>query len=577
MASNKYHLDFRVNSTEATRILRNYIKNADTPHQLRPIRDRYCTMSDIKRRISDFPMRTRVKILLPLIRSKIIVPYTVQYEPTQYKPDRYLTYDLQALSTHFKTEVASRDSLYDNIRFRYASSRFQRMLASFMSKNDITSHDEAILTSIMYTQDRSALVEDRHFDITSKGVMTYTPKHKPTIITGNGNWAIKGRQSIKYGKGLRKFMGQYSKLLPDNIYEKYHNWVYSEFNFTHELRLVSGDDIRTFYHHINQNAEIRPLDNSCMKHNRCQPYLDIYVNSPNVQLLVALNKDEVVQGRALIFNDVTDDYDNKYTVMERIYTDDKYISAFKEYAKENGWLYKSRQTYDREPFVAPNGSQIHQRLTLTLNNATNNLYPYMDSFKYTEDLHSDTITLNTSDGHLSLTNTDGSVSGQDTVLDYYGNEIERDTACWSSFTDNYYHEHDCNWSDHHETYIPYDDSVYIESQSDYRHCDDDDIVHDESTGSYELIDELYHCEYLNCYASETVECILHGRIPEHKSQSFIHNDVKYYYSDDYSPQDLITYCKDIYVDIVTAALPEAAQHLIDNPNIRANNNTNQNT
>lgn len=575
MASNKYSLDFRVNSTDATKILRNYIKNTNTPIPLRPIRDRYCSMSDIKRRISEFPMQTRIRILLPLMRNKIIVPYRTQYETNSYRPDTYLTYDLKALSQHFKIEVASRDTYYDNIRFQYASSRFLRMLSSFMSNNELSSHDDAILTSLMYTQDRSALLEDRHFDITSKGDMTYTPKNKPTIITSNGNWSTKGRQSIKYGKGLRKFLGQYHNSLPDTIYEQYHNWVYSEFHFTHELRLVSGEDIRKFYHVDNQNNNIRPLENSCMKHRRCQPYLDIYVKSPNVKLLVALNKNEIVQGRALIFDNVTDNYDNTYTVMERIYTDDKYISAFKEYATKNGWLYKSRQTYDKEPFIAPNGSQIHQTLYLTLQNPTTQ-YPYMDSFKYTDDTSNDTITLNTSDGNMSLTNTDGTADGIDVVLDYYGNEIDREIACWSSFTDNYYHEDDCNWSDYHETYIPYDDSIYIESLSDYRHCDDDDIAMDETTGEYDITENLYYCEYHDCYASDVVECVIHGRIPSHKATSFVHQDINYYYSDDYTPQGLIANCKDIYVDIVTESLPEAAQHLIDNPNIRENNNTNSN-
>ena len=575
MASNKYHVDFKVDSVDATHILRQYIANSETPIPLRSMRDKYIHVSDLRRRISEFPMATRVRILLPLMRNKIIVPYKVHYD-NGYKPDTYLAYDIKALSEHFQIHINTFDSHYDNIRFQYASQRFIRMLASFISHADLNSYDEAILTSMIYSQDRTSLLEDRHFDITSKGEMTYTPKNKPTIITSNGNWSTKGRQSIKYGKGLRKFTERYTSYLSDNIYEQYHNFIYSEFNFTHELRLVSGEDIRTFYHNINQNNNIRALENSCMKHSRCQPYLEMYVKSPNVKLLVALNKNEVVQGRALIFENVTDDNGQEYTVMERIYTDDKYISNFKEYAKEKGWIYKSRQTWDKEPFIAANGTQIPQRLSVTFQNPTNERYPYMDSFKYTDDINSYTITLNTDHGVMALTTTTGNIDGHDTVEDYYGNTIDRDVACWSSMTDSYYHEDDCNYSDYHGTYIQIDDSVYIESQGDYYHVEDDDIMMDESTGDYELLDNLWYCEYHDCYASDVVECIIHGTIPMHKATFFTHGDVNYYYTSDYTPQGLVTYCKEIYVSIVTEALPEAAQHVIDNPNLRDNPSTTDN-
>jgi hypothetical protein len=108
-------------------------------------------------------------------------------------------------------------------------------------------------------------------------------------------------------------------------------------NIEGNIEFVTGEDIRKWYLEENYQFDKGQLSNSCMRYERCQKYLDIYVENPEVCQLMILkgsNPDKII-GRSLIWKlqDGRFYQDRQYTNIES----DK--SVFANYAKSKGWLY----------------------------------------------------------------------------------------------------------------------------------------------------------------------------------------------------------------------------------------------
>lgn len=86
-----------------------------------------------------------------------------------------------------------------------------------------------------------------------------------------------------------------------------------------EITIVKGEDIRKYYHEDNysgncyDNGGDSPLWCSCMRHDECQPYLDLYVKNSQVSMAVMLDG-EYVRSRALIWHGDEDYYDRIYSI-----------------------------------------------------------------------------------------------------------------------------------------------------------------------------------------------------------------------------------------------------------------------
>lgn len=168
------------------------------------------------------------------------------------------------------------------------------------------------------------------------------------------------------------------------------------------FKIVKGEDIRKSYSvdsYLNTNGS---LGNSCMRYDKCQPFLDIYVeNEDNVSLIVLMKEDKVT-GRAILW---TDEDDRK--VMDRIYTNNSADEQlFKDFAKANNFWYKKEQNmYEDTPFVGPNDEE-EKWITVHLKAVDHNYYPYMDSLKFYNP-GTGRITNNSDDYEYNLTDTDG--------------------------------------------------------------------------------------------------------------------------------------------------------------------------
>jgi len=175
---------------------------------------------------------------------------------------------------------------------------------------------------------------------------------------------------------------------------------------------LKGEDIRKYYHFEKYENDKGTLGSSCMRYNRCQSYLDIYVNNPeqcNLVVLMSDEKDDTICGRAILWTDI----DGK-RIMDRIYTNrTQDEQLFKEFAKKNGFYCKRNQNMNEdEPFISPETGEeeiIRTKIELSVKNY--DYFPYMDSFKYFFEGHGDRPSYLTNSSRFGydfeLTDTDG--------------------------------------------------------------------------------------------------------------------------------------------------------------------------
>jgi hypothetical protein len=181
------------------------------------------------------------------------------------------------------------------------------------------------------------------------------------------------------------------------------------------FQILKGEDIRKYYHFEKYENEKGTLGSSCMRYNRCQEYLDIYVENPeqcNLVVLMSDDKDDTICGRAILWTDV-----EGRRIMDRIYTNrTQDEQLFKEFAKKNGFYCKRNQNMSEdEPFISPETGEhesINTKIELSVKSY--DYFPYMDSFKYFYEGSQSYLTNSTRFGYdFELTDTDGGHSGSE--------------------------------------------------------------------------------------------------------------------------------------------------------------------
>jgi hypothetical protein len=234
-----------------------------------------------------------------------------------------------------------------------------------------------VLNSYAYYEDSL-----RNITLRKDKVMSFCPANKPTVITTNedgcnGVWSKENRQEGKYGKVLKKVLNEQAPRFEyiDKDLEELVNFLKAEVS-DGKFRIVSGEDIRYWYHEDRYKEGQGSLDGSCMRHDGCQDYFDIYVENDDVVEMVILVKNDQLIGRALLW---------KGKWMDRIYGSDETIEKFKVYASQNGYNVKYRQSYDdKEQWVSPEGNEFHEHVHIHLSTEWDS-YPYMDTFAFMDD------------------------------------------------------------------------------------------------------------------------------------------------------------------------------------------------
>ena len=189
-------------------------------------------------------------------------------------------------------------------------------------------------------------------------------------------WTTSSRFHCKPGA----FIGKLFKDISSKEVEKFANLyktIVNKREFTFEV--VKGDDIRKYYHYDFHESNSGSLGNSCMRYDKCQRFFNLYVDNDVVSMLLIKNNDGQLIGRALLW-----DFDGN-KVMDRIYTvqDDEYQHFFKKWAKDNGYLFKTKQNWNNTfKFDSKTSENIDSKFDIQLKNWRYNYYPYLDTFKW---------------------------------------------------------------------------------------------------------------------------------------------------------------------------------------------------
>lgn len=173
-------------------------------------------------------------------------------------------------------------------------------------------------------------------------------------------------KSARVSKFLRMLVQKYEYNFTDQQIQEASEWCGENLRtpkFT--MRVVSGDNISATYR--------EEYFGSCM-HESSAP--EFYDYQDNVSLLRIENGDELV-GRALIWENVRDVHNQKYTVLDRVYPSDggAHIQAAMDWAEKQGWIYKIEHRID---------GALSSNKTLYVDVKDTGNYPYMDTFGWSD-------------------------------------------------------------------------------------------------------------------------------------------------------------------------------------------------
>lgn len=255
-----------------------------------------------------------------------------------------------------------------------------------------------IATAIVDTiVDEDWLEEDdtkqNFFDITDKeDFISFLPSNKvPDDWDQDDDPALpyntKGRNEIKVGKLVRALLkiadisDKIDSDIKDKDYEDFVNAFKSlKVDTSREFRLVNGEDIHKYYQMKNYYSSHGALGGSCMADEGKSTFRVYTENPKKVQLLILIDSDGKIHGRALVWKLKESPCDAKY-FMDRVYTNaDSDVIKFKSFAEEKGFLYKQKNNSYIEDGVnfMYKGKSLMGEIKVKLDGNFKN-YPFIDT------------------------------------------------------------------------------------------------------------------------------------------------------------------------------------------------------
>ena len=346
------------------------------------------------------------------------------------------------------------------------------------------------------------------------GTISYLPKGKQHIYDDNDItiWKRDNRQNGTPSKVIRKIISKEGlKFFTDTHFENFTNCYKSEFNDDGlKFELKKSIDIPNIYNNTSIAKGEGSLNGSCMNNNPSS-YFDMYKHCKDLRILCLTNKDDELCGRALIWK-----LSDTITFMDRIYVvKDFYIEKFIEYATENEWIRKEKQSYDyKNSFVSPNGNVFKEHYKIKLNTDYDE-YPYIDTFTYGGD-----VWLSNDGNHYEYcyTFTGGQRTEDDDDDDDNNNHDEIDDCSISSddaysldrgrYRGSVTHRDNAVEINGHWWWNEDDDIVMIDGE--WYEKDDDDITECSLNNEWYLLDDctlVTHGRYINEYIrhDDTIE------------------------------------------------------------------------
>lgn len=292
-------------------------------------------------------------------------------------------------------------------------------------------------------------------------------------------WTTSKRIACKPGS----FIGKILNDIPAKEVEKFAT-LYKTFSEKKDVKfqIVTGKDIKRYYLQDNYFKQTGTLGASCMKGDGCQGFFKIYTKNPIVSMLVMLSSDDLLIGRALLWNL------GEEKVMDRIYTvsDEEYLNYMTKWAVDNGYIHRTYQNWPNSIHFTDGKAEFEKKIDIQLTEWDFQHYPYLDTFKWLDmktgiltNYHPDHFTDDVRDSNQRTLCV---ACGTYEYGDYLKfDELERDfdhrsdivhvNTCepqpfWTSSSN-------CRWSDTLDTWILRAESVYSNELEDYIYSDKD--------------------------------------------------------------------------------------------------------
>jgi len=281
-------------------------------------------------------------------------------------------------------------------------------------------------------------------------------KERGTVIKNSKFWTSGRTPNYGIGRWVRHIFNDVRQTpIKNEDLESFVNAYKSTYDkvnkVSEKFELVKGEDIRYWYLEDRYEEVKGQLGNSCMRYKKCQKYLDIYVENPEVCSLLILksNTPDKIIGRALIWTIHDGPGVAGRQFMDRVYTiNDSDRLLFEAYAKEHNILRSQSYTYK-----------------IKVKEGRYDYYPYMDTltcYDYEKGILSSSL-----DGEdiLGLQNTDGTASDNEGRVwsEYHGEYIDEDDARYCEDVDGPVHYESTVWLEYLDIYVTDNaDTVYSE-------------------------------------------------------------------------------------------------------------------
>jgi hypothetical protein len=296
----------------------------------------------------------------------------------------------------------------------------------------------------------------------------------------------KSRNEVGLGRFVNKlFPGKYNS---KQVEEFVNSFKASLEKAGEHFDLVEGEDISHWYWYENYKEEAGTLGSSCMAKKR--NLFEIYTQNQDVCKMLILKEDDKIIGRALIWKLASikagrDIIEGSEYFMDRQYTiKESDVQKFRNYAKEQGWFYKSYNNHHSLGTVTISGEEKNVKMTIKVATKDYNRYPYMDTFKRYDVnngiLHNDDEQDSEHEGQYILEDTGGGYTEIEGgyYSEWYDRRIPEDEAVWSEpLGDHLYTDRAVEvrrgYSRRRGWYPEdYDEIFYDEDHDEYFHSDD---------------------------------------------------------------------------------------------------------
>lgn len=341
-----------------------------------------------------------------------------------------------------------------------------------------------------------------------KGKISYLTNDRIKSIEPSEYWSSSRRYKAKPGAFVSKLFKDISSKEVETFSTLFRTMsLKPKFTFS----VVKGDDIKKYYHWETYSNESGSLGISCMKHDNCQKLLDIYSDSDQVSMLVMLDDNQKLMGRALLWDINNTDGQLKYTVhkiMDRIYTvdDESLRFHFKKWATDNKYWYKTEQNwYNTVQFEQLGKEKVELNIEVKLDRFR--YYPYMDTFKFVNIQTNSVFNYIPKgadlDNFRTLVACDGSKYDGDYLrFDHFDRIFRyRGDVVYIDYMDIYTHSNYVRWSRLNQKYILHTDAKYVDEIDDYIFIDEtknakiekrEEVVNLGGYFSYYDINEIVH-------------------------------------------------------------------------------------